>query len=321
MTDRWKRACVLVLVASLAACGEPPPQVLGTLEWDRITLPAPVAERIVRIDVREGQVVAAGAPLLQLELTRSAAQADAATALARQSRDALAELQAGARSEQVAQARAALASAQAQAAEARASLARLRPLAARQLVAKSDHDRAAATAGSAEGQVRAAQAVLDELRHGTRPERIAQGEAALAAAQAQATVQAASLGKLDVRAPRAGRVDSLPYRLGDQAPVGAPLAILLVGEAPYARVYVPEPLRAGVKPGQAARVFVDGREGSIAGHVRMVRSEPSFTPYYALSGDDAARLSYLAEVVLDAPIDLPAGVPVRVEFAEAPGGR
>lgn len=321
MTHRWKRACVLVLVASLAACGEPPPQVLGTLEWDRITLPAPVAERIVRIDVREGEVVAAGAPLLQLELTRSAAQAEAATALARQSRDALAELQAGARSEQVAQARATLASAQAQAAEARASLARLRPLAARQLVAKSDLDRAVAAAGSAEGQVRAAQAVLDELLHGTRPERIAQGEAALAAAQAQATVQAASLGKLDVRAPRAGRVDSLPYRLGDQAPVGAPLAILLVGEAPYARVYVPEPLRAGVKPGQAARVFVDGREGSIAGHVRMVRSEPSFTPYYALSGDDAARLSYLAEVVLDAPIDLPAGVPVRVEFVEATGGR
>ena len=281
MTHPWKRACVLVLAASLAACGEPPPQVLGTLEWDRITLPAPVAERIVRIDVREGEVVAAGAPLLQLELTRSAAQA----------------------------------------AEARASLARLRPLAARQLVAKSDLDRAVAAAGSADGQVRAAQAVLNELLHGTRPERIAQGEAALAAAQAQATVQAASLGKLDVRAPRAGRVDSLPYRLGDQAPVGAPLAILLVGEAPYARVYVPEPLRAGVKPGQAARVFVDGREGSIAGHVRMVRSEPSFTPYYALSGDDAARLSYLAEVVLDAPIDLPAGVPVRVEFVEATGGR
>ncbi len=312
---------MLVLAASLVACREAPPQVLGTLEWDRITLPAPVAERIVRINVREGQVVAAGAPLLQLEITRSAAQAEAATALARQSRDALAELQAGARSEQVAQARATLASAQAQAAEARASLARLRPLAARQLVAKSDLDRAVAAAGSADGQVRAAQAVLDELLHGTRPERIAQGQAALAAAQAQATVQAASLGKLDVRAPRAGRVDSLPYRLGDQAPVGAPLAILLVREAPYARVYVPEPLRAGVKPGQAARVFVDGREGSIAGHVRMVRSEPSFTPYYALSGDDAARLSYLAEVVLDAPTDLPPGVPVRVEFAEAAGGR
>ncbi len=44
------------------------PQALGTLEWDRISLPAPAAEKIVRIDVREGQRVAAGARLMQLEL-------------------------------------------------------------------------------------------------------------------------------------------------------------------------------------------------------------------------------------------------------------
>ena len=124
------------------------------------------------------------------------------------------------------------------------------------------------------------------------------------------------LGRLMATLPRAGRVDSLPYKLGDQAPVGAPLAILLVGDAPYARVYVPERMRANVKPGQAARVFVDGRDGSLKGHVRMVRSEASFTPYYALIGEDAARLSYLAEVELDAAAgELPAGLPVRVEFA------
>ncbi len=28
----------------------------------------------------------------------------------------------------------------------------------------------------------------------------------------------------------------------------------------------------------------------------MIRSEAAFTPYYALIGEDAARLSYLAEV-------------------------
>ena len=116
---------------------------------------------------------------------------------------------------------------------------------------------------------------------------------------------------VDLAVPRASVYGFLGPNL---APVGAPLAILLVGDAPYARVYVPERLRAGVKPGQAARVFIDGRDGSLGGHVRMVRSEPVFTPYYALSGDDAARLSYLAEIVLDAPADLPAGVPVRVEF-------
>lgn len=309
-----KTALAALALLALAGCSRQEPQVLGTLEWDRITLPAPVAEKIVAIDVREGQRVAAGARLLQLEATRTRSQLEAAQAQARQSGEALAELRAGPRAEQIAQARASLSAAQAQATEARAYYARLRPLGERKLVAVADVDRARAAAGNADGQVRAAQAALDELLHGTRMERVAQGEAAAAAAQAQAAVQSATLDKLDVAAPRAGRVDSLPYKLGDQAPVGAPLAILLVGDAPHARVYVPERLRASVKPGQAARVFVDGRDGSLAGHVRMVRSEPVFTPYYALSGDDAARLSYLAEIVLDAPVDLPAGIPVRVEF-------
>ena len=305
----------ITLAMSLTACSQSTPQVLGTLEWDRISLPAPAAEKIVAIDVHEGQQVAAGTRLLQLELTRTQAQLDAARALARQGDAALAELRAGPRSEQIAQARAMLASARAQAVDARAYYARLRPLGQRKLVAAAEVDRARAAAGNADGQVRAAQAALAELLHGTRSEDIAQGEAAAAAAQAEAAAQTATLGKLDITAPRAGRVDSLPYKLGDQAPVGAPLAILLVGAAPHARVYVPERMRAGVKPGMVARVFVDGRDGSFAGHVRMVRSEPVFTPYYALSGDDAARLSYIAEIVLDQPGDLPAGLPVRVEFA------
>lgn len=310
-----------LLLLSLVACQKSPPQALGTLEWDRITLPAPVAEKIVRIDVHEGQQVAAGAPLLQLELTRTESQLAAARAQAQQSREALSELQAGPRSERIAQARANLAAAEAGARDARAYYARLQPLGQKKLVAASDVDRARAAAGSAEGQVRAAQAALDELLHGTRAEQVAQGQAAAEAAEAQAAVQSATLEKLSIVAPRAGRIDSLPYKLGDQAPVGAALAIMLVGDAPYARVYVPEPMRANVKPGQAAQVFVDGREGAFAGHVRMVRSEPVFTPYYALSGDDAERLSYLAEVVLDKPADLPAGVPVRVEFAGVGDGK
>lgn len=99
----------------LAACRADAPQALGTLEWDRVTLPAPVAEKIVRVDVREGQQVAAGALLLQLELTCTQSQLAAAQAQATQRREALAELRAGPRSEAIAQARASLAAAQAQA--------------------------------------------------------------------------------------------------------------------------------------------------------------------------------------------------------------
>jgi HlyD family secretion protein len=305
------------LAFMLAACAEAPPQALGTLEYDRITLPAPAAERIVEIGVREGQQVRAGQSLLKLEATRTHSATRAAQQEAQRQREALSELQAGARSETIAQARAQLATAQAQARDARAYYARVQPLGARQLIAAAEVDRARAAANSTDAQVRAAQAALLELEHGTRPERIAQGAAAVRAAEAQASAQQVSLDKLSVVAPVDGRIDSLPYKLGDQAPVGAPLAILLAGDTPYARVYIPAPIRVNVKVGQAVRVFVEGRDGAIGGTVRMIRSEPSFTPYYALIGEDAARLSYLAEVALDKRgRELPAGLPVRVEFVQ-----
>lgn len=308
------RISVLFAFAALAGCADDAPQVLGTLEYDRISLPAPSAERIVSVDVREGDRVKAGATLLTLERTRIAAQTDVALAQAQQQRESLAELEAGSRDEQVAQARAQLAGAQAQARDARAYFARVQPLGQRRLIAAVEVDRAKAAADSADAQARAAQALLEELEHGTRVERIAQAAAAVRAADAQVAAQTVTLDKLKIVAPRDGRVDSLPYKLGDQAPVGASLAILLVGDAPYARVYVPEPLRANVKIGDRATVRVDGRDAALSGRVRAIRSEPSFTPYYALSGKDAARLSYLAEIVIDGGEALPAGLPVRVEF-------
>jgi HlyD family secretion protein len=221
--------------------------------------------------------------------------------------------------EEVAQARANVAAARAQAVDAAAYYARLQPLGQQRLVAAADVDRARAAAGNADGLVRAAEQALLALEHGTRVEQIGQGAAALEAAQAQQAEQAVTLRKLALVAPRAGVVDALPYRLGDQAPVGAPLAVLLVGEHPYARVYLPSPLRPSVAVGSGAQVYVEGRETALSGWVRAVRSDPVFTPYYALSGDDAARLSYLAEIELidtDAATlaRLPAGLPVRVTF-------
>ena len=314
-TIRRLPLAILLAVAGLAACSKQPPQALGTLEYDRITLPAPAAERIVAIQVREGEQVAAGQPLLQLDPAHTRSELAAAQAQVRQQHEVLAELETGPRVEDIDRARANLAAAQAQAREARAYYDRLAPLKGKGYVAAADLDRARAAAGNAAGQVAAAQAALDELLHGTRPEQIAQAQAAVAAAEAQASAQQVLLGKLNILAPRAGRVDSLPYKLGDQAPVGAPVAILLAGDAPYARIYVPEQQRAGVRVGDAIQVFVAGREQPYTGKVRMIRSEPDFTPYYALIGDDAARLSYLAEVALgpDAA-ELPAGLPVRVEF-------
>ena len=212
----------------------------------------------MRIDVREGQQVEAGAPLMQLELTRTQSQLAAVQAQAQQSREALAELEAGPRSEDIAQARANCPPRRRRP-PMRVLITPPAPLGRQQLVAASDVDPpapppATRTARCAPRRPRC----WNWSRHAHRTGRA--GRARGRRRRSAGRDPGRTLEKLDVVAPRAGRVDSLPYKLGDQAPVGPPLAILLVGDAPYARVYVPEPIRANVKVGQAARVFVDGRE-------------------------------------------------------------
>lgn len=298
-----------------AGCQPERDRALGTLEWDRIALPAPAAERIVAIQVSEGQRVEAGQTLLQLDERRTRAQLAATRAQVERQRAFLEELDAGPRIEEIERAEASLREARAQERDARDNYRRLSALGDKDYVSQSDIDSAKAAADSAAAQVESARAALLELQRGTRSEEIAQGQAQLAQAEADARAQAVLLDKLKVQAPRNGLVDSLPYKLGDEAPVGGPLAIMLVGDTPYARVYIPEPLRADVRVGDSARVHVEGIGQPFPGRVRMIRSEPSFTPYYALTGDDVARLSYLAEIQLgEDAVDLPAGLPLRAEF-------
>lgn len=312
-----QRLSIAMAVLSLTACSPMPEAAIGTLERERISLPAPVSERITDIPVHEGQTVQAGAVLLLLENERTRARFDAATADVARLQSVLEEARSGPRPERIDEARQRLARAGSLAVNARRERERTESVVARGLLPQAERDRTRTASAAADADVRAARASLAELEHGTRSETLDQAEAALAAARAQATANAVDLERTRITAPRAGVIDSLPFEVGDQVAIGTPLAILLVGEMPHARVYLPQPLRTDVRIGSVVRVFVHGSETAYEGRVRAIRSEPSFTPYYALSGDDAAQLSYLAEVELGADAkDLPIGVPVRAEFPD-----
>ncbi|MDQ3159397.1 MAG: biotin/lipoyl-binding protein, partial [Pseudomonadota bacterium] len=123
---RLRLAAQLWAALMLGACADEAPQALGTIEFDRITVPAPASEKIVAMEVREGQQVAAGALLMKLDATRADAQLAAVQAQTRQSRGALDELQAGPRQEAIARARANVSRAQAQSREAHEYYERLR---------------------------------------------------------------------------------------------------------------------------------------------------------------------------------------------------
>lgn len=306
-------------VLPLAACGDGSHvDLVGTLEWDRVAVLAEQSEPVVAIKVKEGERVKAGQALLRLDPRRTEAELHAAEADVQRLTAQRQELRHGPRAETIDAARAEVARAESNAKHARRErdrVAKLRKSGAR---SQAQLDNAANALRVAEADADAAHARLAELLHGTRPEKLAQAEAALAKARAEVKRLTLTRERLDVRAPRAGRVDALPFRLGDQPPAGATLVSLLAGPAPYCRVYVPERRRASVQPGDHYRVRVDGVDRSFEAVLRSVRSEPAFTPYYALSGEDATRLSYRAELVIedDAAGQLPAGLPCHAEPAD-----
>lgn len=304
----------------LSACSRDSasPALLGTLEWDRIAVPAEVSEPITQILVKEGDSVEAQQLLLTLDARRTQALADAAQADAQRLSAALDELRHGARAETIDAARAALARTRSTAANAKITRDRAADLRRKALNSQADLDNSETALRQANADAAAARANLDVLLHGTRAEDIAQGEAALAQAQANLAMLNVTLQRLEVHAPRAGRVDALPFKLGDRPPAGAGVVSLLVGDAPYARVFVPEPLRASVQPGARFSVHVDGVAQPFAATLARIRSEASFTPYYALNGDDASRLTYRAELVLEGneARKLPAGIPCQATLLD-----
>lgn len=309
-------ALVGLLALALGGCNPGGDQrLLGTLEWDRVALPAEASEVILGWDVAEGEEVAAGQLLLRLDPRRLDAEVAEAEGQVAEAEARLRELSNGARAENIEAARATLAQGRADLRDAERNFTRIDELYRRKLVAIAELDKARASRDQARAVVGNADARLRELTNGTRPEQLDQASAALDAARGNLARLRVSREHLDVRAPRAGRVDALPFRPGDQPPQGAEVVSLLVGEAPYARVFVPADRRAAMQVGDRLHVSVEGIEQPFEAHVRSLRSEASFTPYFALVGDDASRLVYRAEAVLDgeAARKLPAGLPLRAE--------
>lgn len=321
------RACrLLVLAVVLGASGgcsqDTDKPLLGTLERDRLELVAEAAEPIVSLAVREGDAVTAGQLLAQLDPASQNARLAAARAARDQAKFRHAELLRGPRIEQIQQARAQLAAAEAERVAAEQEFTRVAQLVAQRLVANSTLDARRAERDATAAGTRAARAQLTELERGTRIEQVDQAAAALAAAEAELSLLEVAAGRLAIRAPRSGVIDALPYKLGERPPAGAPVIVMLADDRPYARVYVPEPLRSRALPGTAAAIHVDGSEREWRGRLRFIATEAAYTPYYALSQKDRSRLSYLAEVDLTEPEArrLPTGIPLqlRLEPVAAP---
>lgn len=309
----------MLALPMLFACDNPDyTEVVGILEWDRLELTAETSEPIIEIFAREGDSLETGQAILQLDPSRTQAQRAEAAAGRAQAAARLAELKRGPRPELIEEARARLQGVESELQRALAEYQRIGTLVEKQLSTAEALDSVRAQRDRARADRDAARAELEALLAGTTVEELQQAEAALAQAEARLQTLDITLERLTLRAPREGKLDTLPYELGERPAAGAVIAVMLAGDVPYARVYVPEPARARINQGTHAKIFVDGIEQAFDARVRTISHDAVFTPFYSLTEQDRSRLSYLAEVELSGTDQhvqtLSSGIPVKVIF-------
>lgn len=306
---------ILLAIFFLTSCnrGEDKNMWVGQLESERIELTAESFEPITQVFVVEGQSVTQGELLLQQSSEKFAAQFNKADALIAQTTARLAELNAGPKPQTIQAAEARAQRAEYQLEFAQLEFVRAQELRQKQLGSQEQTDITQANVNSARSQVAEARATLAEVSSGYTTEQIAQAEQAVAIAKADRERLQVELNRLNHFAPADAVVDQVLFSVGERPLTGQPVITLLTGEHPYARVYIPEAIRASVTTGMAVSVQVDGIQEAIAGTVRWVSSEATFTPYFALTEQDRSRLSYLAKVDLaEMNQRLPDGLPVQV---------
>ena len=310
------RIALVLTFLVLAACdGSSSNLALGTLERDRIAQTATASEVVVELPVSTGSPVEKGNVLVKLDDTLQRAEVKRAEALLSESVANLEKLRHGARPEEVAAARANVSGARAELTESEANYLRVLNLRKQNLASQADLDKAVALRDANHARLRNAQEALLELTNGAREEDLRAAESKVDAARAMLASEKKRLADLTVVATRDGILDNLPWNLGERVTAGSPLAIVLAGKAPFARVYVPEPYRVKLAVGDELTVRVDGLDRTIKGRLRWISNDPAFTPYFALNQEERARLMYRAEVQLpETEADLPNGVPAQVEL-------
>ncbi|MBI3437633.1 MAG: HlyD family efflux transporter periplasmic adaptor subunit [Proteobacteria bacterium] len=274
-----RRLLVLCLAMFTVACTQHPSETLqGYGEADYVYLSSQDPGIIGELFVREGDTVAAGAPVFRLDPQRLGYEAHSAASQQAASDNAIH-------------------TAQANAVLAERNYARGTELAAQGFYprARLDADRAARDVANAQ---------------------LAQARRQAAAAGAQTGLARERVHDTSTRAPAAGTIEQIFHRPGEVVAAGAPIVALLPPQNMKVRFFAPQAMLARLPVGTHVAVSCDGCAHPFAGRVSFVAQEPQFTPPVIYSLDQREKLVFLIEARFDAPTTIRPGVPVDVRLAQ-----
>lgn len=290
-------ATLLVLAAPLllAGCRKERPDAYGNFEATEVTVSAELGGRLLRFGAREGERLAAGAVVGQIDTVTLSLQ-----------REELVSRR-GAAGERTSQAQAQIGVLQAQLATARDAYERTRRLYRAEAATAQQLDRTRGAVEVLEAQIRAARA-------GTGAARAETG-----GAEAQIAQLTSQIGKGTVVNPVTGTVLTTYAEAGEFVQPGAPLYRIADLDTLELRAYVTGAQLGALRLGGAAEVHVDAGDGKIAtlpGRIDWISSEAEFTPTPIQTRDERTALVYAVKIRVPNPAGVAKiGMPADVDFA------
>ncbi len=293
----------------------------GTVEATQASLGFQAAGRIESIRVREGDKVRAGDTLAILDRTELEARLSQARAQRAAAQSGLAEMERGARGEELAQAREIDSAAAARLVDAQRDLARAQRLLQDGAASQDAADKARLASDLARSQREQAAQQLKLVQAGPRAERVAAQHAMVESADALLRQVTAQVANAVVIAPFDGVVTVRQREPGEIVAPGSPVVTLANFGDRWVRIYIAENRLGAVRLGAPATITTDTYQGrQYAGTVSFIASEAEFTPRNVQTTEERVKLVYAVKVRItgDSTLALKPGMPADVALRAAP---
>jgi HlyD family secretion protein len=295
-----------------------PIQLTGNVEVRQVNLGFKVAGRIQSLKVDEGDSIAEGQLLAQLEkvyfedsIAQLAAQRDQAKAN-------LAKMVAGNRPEDIAQAEAGVKEKEATLANAKITFDRADQLLRNSVGTRKAYDDAQAALREADARLNSAREALRLMRAGFRVEDIDAARAQLADREAALQVAQRQLADSDLIAPSQGVVLSRVREVGAIVAAGETVFVVSLTNPVWVRSYVSEMDLGRVKPGMEVSVKIDTPGAPLLkGRIGFISPTAEFTPKTVETQELRTALVYRIRIIVpDAGDILRQGMPVTISVLD-----
>ena len=215
--------------------------------------------QLVDVLVAEGDVVEMGAPLARLDIRNLQTQSQQLVAEKARANAQLLELQAGARSEDIAAAAAAVRDLEEQLRLQQVQRTRRESLYTQGAISREELDEFSFGEGSLQARLDQSRSQLEELQNGTRPEQVMAQQALVRQLDAGIADLDVTVAKSTLRAPFSGVISAKQVDEGTVVGAGQSVLRLLEDATPEARVGMPVGVIDQVRIGEEKTVFLGSR--------------------------------------------------------------